>query len=410
MKVKQNILLLAAVALVSATTFTACSKDDLGATIFDTNDYPLDRTVYTFPLDTFVKVNLQEPYNVRYLYKMQDIGLSSSDIQKNLTPCSYDQSVRLATLAKYLWFDVYTTLADEKEVFLKKYSPRIIHVIGSKSLNVSQGTETLGTAEGGLKITLYNANNLSVDDIDVMNEYFFKTMHHEFGHILDQTKERPLNFNVISSGQYDASGWSNTPDSLAAGRGFVSPYASSAQREDWVEVLANYITRDTLSWDKLLHSAEYEWEEIDIESYEAYAKLLKPGCNLDTIGYYKANKSGSGKDKVYRRVCQRNAAGNVELDANGKPIWLHRTGINGRDIIMQKLDLVRDWLRNEYHIDIYAMRRMVQQRSFVTDDNGDFVYDANGKLINRFTYNDYELMKKLENEVYKFKELQTTKK
>lgn len=409
MKVRHNILLLAAAAMVSATAFTACSSDDLGASIFDTVDHPLDKTVYTFPLDTFVKVNFQEPYNVHYMYKMQDMGLSSSDLQKNLTPCSYDKSVDLATLAKYLWFDVYKELANEHEVFLKKYSPRIIHIIGSKSLNVSQGTETLGVAEGGLKISLYNGNNLSVEDIDVMNEYFFKTMHHEFGHILDQTISRPLAFNLLSNGQYDASGWSNTPDSVAAGRGFVSPYASSAAGEDWVEVLANYVTNDTLSWDRMMGAAQYEWEENDCASYSDYQKLFpKSGVyDIDTIGYYKPNDSG--ENKVYRRVCQRDANDHVILDENGKPIWLHRSGIDGHALILQKLEYVRGWLRDDFGINIDDMRKMVQQRSFLTDNQGNFIYDAKGNLINRFTYNQYELMTKLRNEVYKYKELQTTK-
>ncbi len=404
MKAKLSILMIAAVAMVSF-TLGSCSDDKLGASIFDTVDHPLDKSLYTFPLDTFVKVNFQEPYNVRYMYKMQDIGLSSSDLQKNLTPCSYDKSVDLATLAKYLWFDIYKELANQHEIFLKKYSPRIIHIIGSKSLNVSQGTETLGVAEGGLKISLYNANNLSVDDIDMMNEYFFKTMHHEFGHILDQTISRPVLFNLLSNGQYDASGWTNTPDSVAAGRGFVSPYASSMAREDWVEVLANYVTRDTLSWNILLGSAEYEWEEIDIESESAYRKLITPGCNLDTIGYYKADKSGNGDNKVYRRVCVRNAAGNVEKDDNGNPIWVHKSGIDGRSLILTKLDMVRAWLSNSYGISIDAMRKMVQQRTYLTDSKGDFVI-KNGKLVNRFSYNNYELMNSLRNQVEKYKELQ----
>ena len=404
MKAKLSILIIAAVAMVSF-TLGSCSDDNLGASIFDTVDHPLDKSLYTFPLDTFVKVNFQEPYNVRYMYKMQDMSLSSSDLQKNLTPCSYDKSVDLATLAKYLWFDIYKELANQHEIFLKKYSPRIIHIIGSKSLNVSQGTETLGVAEGGLKISLYNANNLSVDDIDMMNEYFFKTMHHEFGHILDQTISRPLLFNLLSNGQYDASGWTNTPDSVAAGRGFVSPYASSMAREDWVEVLANYVTRDTLSWNILLGSAEYEWEEIDIESESAYKKLITPGCNLDTIGYYKADKSGNGDNKVYRRVCVRNAAGNVEKDENGNPIWVHKSGIDGRSLILTKLDMVRAWLSNNYGISFDAMRKMVQQRTYLTDSKGDFVI-KNGKLVNRFSYNNYELMNSLRNQVEKYKELQ----
>lgn len=48
----------------------------------------------------------------------------------------------------------------------------------------------LGTAEGGMKITLYNVNDINPDKIDInlLNEYYFQTMHHEFAHILHQTK------------------------------------------------------------------------------------------------------------------------------------------------------------------------------------------------------------------------------
>lgn len=54
----------------------------------------------------------------------------------------------------------------------------------------------LGTAEGGMKITLYNVNDINPDQIDInlLNDYYFQTMHHEFAHILHQTKTtiRPL--------------------------------------------------------------------------------------------------------------------------------------------------------------------------------------------------------------------------
>ena len=123
--------------------FVSCSDDDFTETIFDTTEYPLDRSAYTFPLDTFVKVNFLEPYNLRYLYKMQDIG---SDMNYNLVPCTYDQSVTLAVLCKYLWYDVYKSVVGEE--FLKQFSPRIIHVIGSPAFNPSSGTMLLGTAEG----------------------------------------------------------------------------------------------------------------------------------------------------------------------------------------------------------------------------------------------------------------------
>ena len=76
----------------------SCSEEDLGPSIYDTTDYPLDRSAYTFPLDTFVKKNFLEPYNLKFIYKMEDVG---SDMQKNLVPATYERSVDLAVLVKY---------------------------------------------------------------------------------------------------------------------------------------------------------------------------------------------------------------------------------------------------------------------------------------------------------------------
>lgn len=301
---------------VLSTGFVACSDDEFTDTIFDTNpaiDY-LDKTAYTFPLDTFVKKEFLEPYNLKFIYKFEDKG---SDMNKNLTPAAYDKCVDLAVLTKYLWYDIYKDLAGVE--FLKAYSPRIIHVCGSKNYNPSQGTETLGDASSGIKINLYNVNNLDPNDIDLMNEYFFKTMHHEFAHILDQTYLHPTTFNTISNSQYDASGWSDSPDSLKAGLGFTSSYASSAVGEDWAETLANYITRDTLSWEKLLNTASYEWELVDCDDYNAYRAKLSPGCNLDTIGYYK--EADNGENKIYRRKCVRNADDRVVLSSVTRSVF-----------------------------------------------------------------------------------------
>lgn len=376
MKNKLYLLLLATIAMVGI-GFTACSEDDFTDSIFDTKDYPLDRHAYSFPLDTFLKVNYLEPYNLKFIYRMEDIG---SDMNKNLTPASYETSMQLAVLAKYLWYDVYEMYGGPE--FLKKNSPRIIHVIGSKSYNTSQGTETLGVAEGGLKITLYNVNNLNVNDIDMMNEYFFKTMHHEFAHILDQTRIHPTAFNLLCNGQYDASSWSDTPDSVAAGRGFMSPYASSSTSEDWVETLANYVTLDTLAFERLMGAASYEWELIDME-YSDYLNRARGAASLDTVGYFKW--STGGDNKCYRRRCARNADDTVALDENGEVQWLHTTGRDGVAIINQKLDYVRGWLKDNWGINLNDLRREVQQRQFLTNPDGSFVFTSYGSLVNRLT-------------------------
>lgn len=139
MNIKNRLFTIAAAALLTLGVTTSCSDDDFGPSIFNTAEQYLDKNSVTFPLDTFCIENFRTPYNLRYVYKMEDIG---SDMQKNLVPAKYEKSKELAVLAKYLWYESYETCAGQE--FLKIYSPRIIHVIGSKSYNPVSGTETLG--------------------------------------------------------------------------------------------------------------------------------------------------------------------------------------------------------------------------------------------------------------------------
>lgn len=404
MKFTFKTLLIVSIIAVSA-GFVSCSDDDdFTATIFDSDpsiDY-LDKSLYTFPLDTFCKKEFLEPYNLKFIYKMEDKG---SDMNKNLTPATYDKSVDLAVLTKYLWYDIYKDVASVE--FLKENSPRIIHVIGSKNYNPSQGTETLGDASSGVKINLYNVNNLDASNITMMNQYFFKTMHHEFAHILDQTHLRPTSFNTISNSNYDAAGWSDSPDSLKSGFGFVSSYASSAVAEDWAECLSVFVTSDSISWNKLLNSASYEWEEVDCKTVNDYNKLIKPGCSLDTIGYFK--EADNGENKIYRRKCLRNADGSVSLDKDGNVQWIHETGIDGRAVILQKIDLVRNYLKEHYNINLDLLRREVQTHMYVTNEDGTFKVGRDGYLINKLVSvlpSGETLMDSLRQEVYKYKALQ----
>lgn len=377
MKKTLTIMLLALATTMATVQLTSCKDDELGPTIFDTKEYPLDKNSFTFPLDTFVKVNFLEPYNMRFIYRMEYVG---SDMDKNLTPAAYDKSQQLAVLTKYLWYDVYRKVASEHDIFLKRYSPRIIHVIGSRNLNTSSGTETLGVTEGGTKISLFRTNLLDPNDIDNLNEYFFETMHHEFGHILDQTKLHPTTFNLLSNGRYNAAGWNEVPDSVAASQGFVSPYASASYTEDWVETLARYVTRDSITWENLLHTAEVEWEEIDLTDKNGdeevtpsdYNYMLRGKIDIDTIGYFKNDESGKGEHKVFRRVCERDGNDHVILGDDGKPQWM--ANITGaRQIIEDKLRLVREYMQTQYGVDIDKLRYEIQAKQFLKDEQGQFI-------------------------------------
>lgn len=401
------IKLFAVLSAFFALTFTSCSDDDFTASIFDTDpsiDY-LDKSLSTFPLDTFIKVNFQEPYNLRYIYRMEDIG---SDLQKNLVPATYETSCKLAVLSKYLWYDVYQKLAGDD--FLKAYSPRIIHVIGSPAYNPSTGSETLGKAEGGLKITLYNANRLDETDIENLNQYFFHTMHHEFGHILDQTHLRPNAFNVLSNGLYDANNWTSKYDSVVAAQGFVTPYASSQPREDWVEVMSSYICNDSVTWANLLNAASYDWEEVKVTTNAADSinTLIRRGASRDSVGYYRVLSNGD--PVVDRKVIARNADGTAALE-NGKIVFLSEDNIDGRNIILQKLQMVRTWLKTYFDVDLDALRDEVQSRSYVRNSDGTFVRDSRGHFINKLTQpsetgSSQTLMEKLMQQIEQYKALQ----
>jgi len=417
-------IMFVAMAAAIALGMGSCSDDEFTESIFDDTEYPLDRSLATFPLDTFVKKNFLEPYNLQYLYKMQDIG---SNMDYNLVPCTYDQSVNLAVLCKYLWYDVYKECVGEE--FLKMYSPRIIHVIGSPAFNPSSGTMLLGTAEGGLKITLYNANALKADDIELLNEWFFKTMHHEFSHILNQRYNRPTDFDLISNGKYNTVSWQDTPDSVALSQGFISPYASSQQREDWVEVIANYIVKDTVYWNQMMETASYQWEhvtDVDATTFKSYFKsydenntnpsawVLKSGINRDSVGYYvRVSSTSNGNAASYavqRKAIQRDADNKWAVpDENGNIVYLTSQGFIGRDVIQEKLKYVRDWLQENFNYNLEDVRMGVQHRQWATDENGKFILDADGHFQNNLIYvrpDGTTVLDELKAEVEKYKELQ----
>lgn len=424
---KLHVLFYAFVAYIGITVAVSCSDDDLGPTIFPSVDKPLDRSLGTFPLDTFVKKYMLEPYNMRFIYRMEDVG---ADMQKNLVPASYEKSVQLAILMKYLWLDVYAKLAGEKEVFLKKYAPRIIHVIGSPSYN-DDGSRTVGIAEGGVKISMLETNKLDVSQIDGdygLNNLFFHTMHHEFAHILDQTYQRPTSFDQISSGLYDAVGWADKHDSVQAALGFITPYGSSQNREDWVEVLSCYVTYDQDRWDALINTAKTDWEDIDftLDSFNirypgAWAEQSRVQAGLqehytrydrDTVGYL--HQLSNYDYKLARKVVKRDADGYVVTDTLGN--WTfdreHWDNIEGDKVILEKLDLVRNWLKDNWNINLDDLRNEVQTRQYMTDSEGKFVRDQYGNYVNKLTQ-PYEgdpsktLFEYLNDEIEGFKKLVT---
>lgn len=294
------------------TVFLSCSsQDEFGPSIFNTTD-TLNVNSASYQFDSWLAENYLKTYNLDFRYRMQDVG---SDQSFNLVPASFDKAQQIAKLVKYLWFDVYGKIVSPE--FLKENGPRIIHLIGSPAFNPISGTILLGTAEGGLKVTLYRVNDLDATNVDVLNEFYFKTMHHEFAHILHQKRNYPVEFGLISQGKYNPLQWQYRTDEEAASLGFVSPYAGSQNREDFVEVIANYLVKSDAQWDHIL----------DIAS--------KPGT-----GY----------------------------DSNGNIIILPDDGIDGKAVILQKFAIAKKWLNDSWNIDIESLRKEIIYREAHLND------------------------------------------
>lgn len=169
----------------AALAMVSCSEDELDPNSIFNTEAP-ERNEF----DNWILENYVAPYNVDLKYRFSDI---ESDLNYNVTPADYNKSIALAQLVKYLWLDVYDELTYPE--FLPTYCPKVMHFVGSGEYE-SNGSVVLGTAEGGMKITLFNVNSLDVEnpDIDVLNQWYFKTMHHEFAHILHQTKNYSTEF------------------------------------------------------------------------------------------------------------------------------------------------------------------------------------------------------------------------
>lgn len=237
------------VAVIAGGILTSCSEDSLSDTsIFDTESPERNE------LDNWLQTEYVNPYNIDFKYRFED---KESDHQYNLLPADYDKSIALAKLVKFLWLESYEELMNDEGMFIKTYCPKIITLIGSKAYNPDSHSVVLGTAEGGLKVVLYNVNELDTDnpDVEVLNEWYFKTMHHEFAHILHQTKDYPVEYNEITMGKYTGPSWINLSEKEALELGFISNYASTESQEDFVEIIANYVTHDAQWWKERMDMA-----------------------------------------------------------------------------------------------------------------------------------------------------------
>ena len=310
MKIVRLLICFATVVLLGA-----CGDESLDKnSIFETE------TPERNEFDKWLLKNYTEPYNIDFKYRYDD---KETDNSYNLIPADFDKSIALAKLMKHVWIEAYNETTASEE-FMRKFALRVMQLVGSPAYNKT-GSIVLGTAEGGIKVTLYNVNVIDIDNpfIDVdspfydstapnsakdLNYWYFKTMHHEFCHILNQLKEYTTDFNLVSQADYKSSDWLNLKDKDAPALGFVSGYASMEAREDFAEITSIYVSHTSVAWQKILDAGVVNGDSsgknrilAKLDYVKAYFKTTW-GIDLDVLRDIVLRRSAEVKDLDLRTL------------------------------------------------------------------------------------------------------------
>lgn len=231
----------------------------------------------TTQFDKYLQKNYVDTYNIEFLYKWKDIEASQNH---TITPADYANSVKMANLVKYLCLDAYEKVAPNN--FLKRYFPKMITLVGSFAFNTNR-TILLGTAEGGLKITLYGVNTLDPTNVENLYNYYFRTIFHEFSHILHQTTDFSVEFKKLTAADYIGDSWSenNNTEENALKKGFISRYSRKDPNEDFVELIAYYITYTDEQWTNKMSTAGNTGAELINRKITIVKSYLKNSWQID---------------------------------------------------------------------------------------------------------------------------------
>lgn len=239
-------MVLAAVAF----TMQSCSNEediDYGISVIKDTQTPQN------DLDKWLYENYVKPYNIELRYRWEDNETSMNYI---LVPPTYKNAVRMATLLKYICFDSFDEVTGSKK-FIHDNFPKLVHLVGNPGWNTNSSM-TLGSSEGGYKINLWYVNHLGdvvyenwvpkdsvIRDRTELNNIFFHTIIHEFGHTFHQKVAYSTEFNQITGNNYlggmYTSEFASPDDPQIQALGFVTAYAAYSADEDFAETFSTYV-------------------------------------------------------------------------------------------------------------------------------------------------------------------------
>lgn len=305
MKTKIHLILLCLVAL----GVTGCGSEDATRqeSVISVDDYiPND-------FDRWLEVNFVNPYNIDFKYRYEQI---ESDLDYVTVPAPMEASIQMAHLVKYLCIESYDEVAGI--IFTRRNFPKEFFLIGEFEYR-NNGTMAAGTAEGGKKIVLMGLIHLTryLNDAATLNQYYIKTIHHEFTHILNQTESYTTDFNQVTGSGYVADNWSDdtmNDENTYLRRGFISAYAQMEHAEDFAEMVAEYVTHSEEWWQQQLQKADGVYDVKTQGTLTGKQLLL---TKLDIVKAYFENSWNIDLDQLRSVVNRRQSdviAGKVDLN------------------------------------------------------------------------------------------------
>ena len=132
-------------------------------------------------------------------------------------------------------------------------------------------------------------------------------------------------------------------------------------REDFAETIANYITRTDEDWEQIYKYAARGWEapegEDDLEASVYYCWYYYE--NNDA-----ANKKSYAEDgEVESKTDEK---GNVTYYLKNSTTIVYpvedKDGVDGVATLKQKINVCRTWFKDEWGLDLDALREEVQKR------------------------------------------------
>lgn len=255
---------------VGVLTLTACAHEDQPTESQLDFNQPL-RT----ELDKWIDNNYLVPYNINAQYKWNQ---NTVDNTRFLFPPTLDKVQPALEIVKQIWLASYATVGGAD--FVKKIAPREIVLVGGVNSN-SNGTRTLGIAEGGQRITLFEVDNINKKNRAIVAE-FIHTIQHEYVHILNQNKP----FDEQAWGKLTPSGYTATwhLETTAASRelGFITNYARSNVVEDFAETASIILISTKAEYAAILASITSAKARADIQRKEAIVvQYFKDAFNMD---------------------------------------------------------------------------------------------------------------------------------